>query len=60
MPQVSVVIPAYNSELFLKQTINSVLAQTFTGWELLVVDDGSKDGTASLVQEYAGRDGRCA
>lgn len=58
MPQVSVVIPAYNSELFLKQTINSVLAQTFTGWELLVVDDGSKDGTASLVQEYAGRDGR--
>ena len=45
-PQVSVVIPAYNAMRFLPQTVASVLQQTFTDFEVLIIDDGSKDGTA--------------
>jgi glycosyltransferase involved in cell wall biosynthesis len=54
--RVSVIIPAYNSERFLSQTIESVQRQTFSDWELIVVDDGSSDGTASIAQSYACRD----
>jgi glycosyltransferase involved in cell wall biosynthesis len=52
-PTVSVVIPCYNSRRFLEQTVDSVRAQRFAGWELLLVDDGSTDGTSELVERLA-------
>ena len=51
-PLVSVVIPAFNSERFLKDAIDSVLNQSYTNKELIVVDDGSSDGTVDLVKSY--------
>src|SRR5579872_4898002 len=55
---ISIVVPAYNAEKYLRQTIDSVLAQSLTLWELLIVDDGSKDGTAAMVGEYIRKDTR--
>lgn len=55
---ISIIIPAYNSERHLTATIESVLAQTRTDWELLIIDDGSTDGTSSIAERYAARDGR--
>jgi glycosyltransferase involved in cell wall biosynthesis len=57
-PRVSVVIPAYNGENYLAATLDSVRAQTFEGWELVVYDDGSRDATAALVSAYAALDRR--
>jgi glycosyltransferase involved in cell wall biosynthesis len=58
MPLVSVVIPTYNRESHLPAAIESVLAQTCSELELIVVDDGSEDGTANVVQAYAQKDQR--
>lgn len=58
MPAVSVITPAWNAAAFLRETIDSVLAQTFTDWEMLIVDDGSTDDTAAIVRSYAARDDR--
>ena len=52
---VSIVMPAYNRERYLADAIDSVLAQTYTQWELIVVDDGSTDSTAAIGQSYANR-----
>lgn len=49
---VSVMMPAYNAERYLSAAIESLLAQTFTNWELLVVDDGSTDGTGAVAAGY--------
>lgn len=57
-PKVSVCIPAYNSERFLGETIESVLNQTFKELELIIVDDCSKDSTVEIVKKYAETDGR--
>lgn len=51
-PLISVIIPAYNHEQFIGPTIESVLHQTWAQWELIVIDDGSTDGTASVTQSY--------
>ncbi len=55
MPKVSVIIPAYNRLPMLKEAVDSVLAQDFEDVELIVVDDGSTDGTAEEVKRYGGR-----
>lgn len=52
-PLVSVIICAYNAEIFIAETLQSLLAQTYPRIEILVVDDGSTDGTAAIVQAFA-------
>jgi glycosyltransferase involved in cell wall biosynthesis len=52
MPLVSVITAAYNAESFIAETINSVVEQTFTDWEYIVVDDGSTDNTARIVKAF--------
>ena len=55
MPKVSVIIPTYNRLPMLKEAVESVLAQDFEDMELIVVDDGSADGTAEGMRRYGGR-----
>jgi GT2 family glycosyltransferase len=54
MPKVSVIIPTHNRRELVREAIASVLAQSFADFELIVVDDGSEDETAEVVQEFAG------
>jgi glycosyltransferase involved in cell wall biosynthesis len=54
-PLVSVTIPFYNAERFLRATVESVLAQTYTNWELLLVDDGSDDGSTAIARSFAAK-----
>jgi glycosyltransferase involved in cell wall biosynthesis len=54
-PQVSVIVPFLNAERFLEETVESVLAQSFSAWELLLIDDGSSDGSTAIAQRYAAR-----
>ncbi len=51
-PLVSIITPCYNSADFVKLTINSVLAQSYTNWELIVIDDKSTDDTCKIVETY--------
>ena len=51
-PKVSVVIPNYNREVYVREAIDSILAQSFTDYELLVIDDGSSDGSCEAVLAY--------
>ncbi len=57
-PKVSVILPAYNSARFIRPAIESILAQTFTDFEFIIIDDYSKDNTWELIEEYARRDSR--
>ncbi|MBW4603103.1 MAG: glycosyltransferase family 2 protein [Calothrix sp. FI2-JRJ7] len=57
-PLVSVIIPAYNAETFIKRTLDSILSQTYTNIEVLVVDDGSLDGTADILKSFVQKDSR--
>lgn len=52
VPIISVVMPAYNAANFISQTIESVLNQTFTDFELLIIDDGSTDRTLEIAKDY--------
>ena len=53
---ISIVMPAYNAESFLREAVSSVQRQTFSDWELLIINDGSTDGTAELMEELARED----
>ena len=56
--EISVILPVYNGERFLRGAVESVLAQTLPEWELLIVDDGSKDASGAICDELAARDAR--
>lgn len=58
MKKVSVVIPAYNAEKYLKECLDSICAQTYQALEIVVVDDGSKDSTATIIRNLAKQDAR--
>lgn len=57
-PLVSVVMPVFNAELYLREAIESVLSQTLKELEFIIIDDGSVDDTCSIVQKYAEKDSR--
>lgn len=57
-PLVSVIVPAYNQAHFLPETIDSVLAQTYRNWEIIILDDGSTDDTPEVAKRYTVRDKR--
>lgn len=58
MAEVSIIVPVYQVEKYIRQCVDSILAQTFTDFELILVDDGSKDQSGKICDEYAGMDKR--
>lgn len=57
-PTVSIVLPVYNGDRYLHEALDSVLGQTFTSWELIIVDDCSTDNTPVIANSYAAKDSR--
>lgn len=55
---VSIITPTYNSAKYIAETIQSVQKQTFSNWEMIIVDDGSKDNTVEMVQNFMEDDHR--
>ena len=58
VPPISVVMPVYNCERYVAEAVESILAQTFTDFEFLIIDDGSTDRSLAILKRYAGRDPR--
>ncbi len=52
MPLISIIIPLYNKERFIKDTLNSVLTQTFKDYEIIIIDDGSNDNSKSIISQF--------
>lgn len=57
-PKISIIVPVYNVEQYLPRCIDSILAQTFTDFEVLLIDDGSKDKSGAICDEYVAKDSR--
>ena len=57
-PLISIITPCYNAAPFISQAIESVLAQSFGDWEMIIVDDCSRDDSLSIIQKYARIDSR--
>ena len=55
LPKVTVIIPCYNRERFIQQTVDSILSQTYTNLEVVAVDDGSTDKTRQILDAYGER-----
>ena len=58
MPKVSIVLPCYNGEKYLRESINSIIKQTYQDWELIIVDDCSVDRSLEIAYEYMKNDSR--
>jgi glycosyltransferase involved in cell wall biosynthesis len=58
VPKVTVLMPVYNEERYVSEAIESILTQTFTNFEFIIIDDGSTDGTPAILTEYARQDPR--
>ena len=58
MPIISVILPVFNMEKYIDRCVNSVIGQSFSDWELILVDDGSTDGSGNICDEYAKKDSR--
>ncbi|OOE64206.1 glycosyl transferase [Salinivibrio sp. ML198] len=58
MNLVSIITPSYNSSLYINETISSVLSQTYEYWELIIVDDGSTDGSVDIIKSFCREDSR--
>lgn len=58
MPEISVIVPVYKVEPYLRRCVDSILTQTFSDFEVILVDDGSPDGCPAICDEYAGKDER--
>jgi len=57
-PEISIIIPAYNTAKYIAECLDSVLAQTFTNWEAICINDGSTDNSQEILEEYAKQDKR--
>lgn len=57
-PKVSIIVPCYNQEDYIRETLQSVLGQTYQNWECLVTDDGSQDNSAAVIKSFAEKDDR--
>lgn len=57
-PLVSIIMPLYNAESFLNESVGSILSQTYDNWELIVIEDCSSDGSLSLARDFEKQDGR--
>lgn len=57
-PKISVIVPVYNAEKYLHRCVDSILAQTFTDFEVLLINDGSKDKSGTICDDYAKLDSR--
>lgn len=57
-PKISVIVPVYNTEMFIDRCLNSILEQTFTDFELILIDDNSPDHCPEICEEYTGKDSR--
>ncbi len=55
---ISIIVPVYNGEKKLHKCINSIIAQTFKDWELILVNDGSKDNSGEICDSYSQKDSR--
>ena len=58
MPSISIIVPVYQAEKYLSKCIESVLRQTFSDWELLLIDDGCRDSSPEICDRYAAKDDR--
>ena len=57
-PRVSIILPNYNHEPFLRERLDTIIAQTFADWELIILDDCSGDRSMDVIREYAAREPR--
>lgn len=57
-PEISIIVPVYQAEKWMRRCLDSIVAQSFADWECILVDDGSTDDSGAVCDEYAARDNR--